>query len=72
MKWSPILHGVAAISGIIGFLALIMWWVMLALRDGFSTMFSPEHAYDDAVVLLLLSIAFGIGTLIHRQIEKEK
>lgn len=69
MKWSSILHGISAISGVVGFLALIVWWIVLALRDGFSTMFSPEHIYDDAVVLLLLSIAFGIGTLIHQREE---
>ena len=59
-------------SGVLGFLALIIWWIVLAARDGFSIMFSPEHAYDDAVVLLLLSIAFGIGTLIHQREEKNK
>ena len=59
-------------SGVVGFLSLIIWWVMLAARDGLSIMFSPEHAYDDAVVLLLLSIAFGIGTLIHQREEKIK
>jgi len=70
MKWSQILHGISAISGIAGFLALIMWWIVLAARDGFSTMFSPDHLYDDARVLLLLSIAFGIGTLIHQLQER--
>ena len=70
MKWSPILHGISAISAIVGFLALIMWWIVLA-REGASP-FSAEHLYDDARALLLLSIAFGIGTLIHRQGEKSK
>ena len=68
MKWSPILHGIAAISGILGFLALIVWWVML-FREGVSP-FSAEHLYDDAIVLLLLSIAFGIGALVHQQKEQ--
>jgi len=71
MKWSPILHAISAISGILGFLALIVWWIVLAARDGFSTMFSPEHIYDDAVVLLLFSIAFGIGTIIHQLQERK-
>ena len=69
MKWSPILHGIAAISGIVGFLALIIWWVVLA-REGASP-FSSEHLYDDAIAFLLLSIAFGIGALIHQQKERK-
>jgi len=67
MKWSMILHGIAAISGVVGFAVLIMWWVTLA-KAGVSP-FAPEHLYDDAIAFLLLSIAFGIGTLIHRQSE---
>lgn len=67
MKWSPLLHGIATASGIVGFLALIMWWIVLA-REGASP-FSSEHLYDDAIALLLLSIAFGIGALIHQQQE---
>jgi len=69
MKWSPILHGVSAIAGIVGILTLLGWWIVLAKTVGFSKMFSPEHMYDDAVVLLLVSIAFGIGTLIHLRQE---
>jgi len=70
MKWSPILHGISAISGVIGFLTLIVWRIVLA-REGASP-FSAEHLYDDARALLLLSIAFGIGTLIHQREEKNK
>jgi len=69
MKWSPILHGISAISGIIGFLILVVWWIVLA-REGASP-FSPEHLYDDARAFLLLSIAFGVGTLIHQRKEKK-
>ena len=68
MKWSPILHGVAAISGIVGFATLVIWWVVLA-RGGASP-FAPEHLYEDAIAFLLLSIAFGIGTLIHQRQER--
>ena len=67
MKWSPILHGIAALTGVVGAAIVIGWWIVLAKTVGFSTMFSPEHMYDDAVVLLLVSIAFGIGTLIHQR-----
>jgi len=71
MKWSPILHGIAAIAGVSGTLILIGWWIVLAKTTGFSTMFSPEHMYDDAIALLLVSIAFGIGTLIHQRQERK-
>ncbi|MCH6559621.1 hypothetical protein IH799_04615 [candidate division KSB1 bacterium] len=70
MKWSPILHGVAAISGVVGLLVLVMWWIAL-LREGASP-FSAEHLYNDATALLLLSIAFGIGTLIHQNQERKQ
>jgi len=69
MKWSPILHGIAATSGIVGFLALIAWWVALA-REG-TPFFSAEHLYDDAIAFLLLSIAFGVGALIHQNQEQK-
>lgn len=71
MKWSPILHGVAAIAGILGVLALFSFWFGLATG---STFFgnTPEHAYDDAIALLLVSVAFGIGTLIHQKQERKQ
>ena len=69
MKWSPILHGIAAISGILGVIALVVFWIASA-NEGIS-MFSSEHAYRDTVVLLLVSVAFGIGTLIHQQKEQK-
>lgn len=67
MKWSPLLHGVAAIAGIWGALALVGAWIA-----GTGTIFgqSQEHLYKDAMSLLLVSIAFGIGTLIHMQQER--
>jgi len=69
MKWSPILHGVAATAGIIGVLALIAAWIA-ALQGSFLG-FSEEHFFNDAKSLLLVSIAFGIGTLIHLKEEKK-
>ena len=67
MKWSPILHGISAIAGIIGALALIAAWIA-----GSGTLFGlpQEHFFEDAKALLLVSIAFGIGTLIHQNEEK--
>ena len=71
MKWSPILHGIAAIAGILGVLALLSFWFGLATGTTFLGN-TPEHAYDDAIALLLVSIAFGIGTLIHRSQERQQ
>ena len=67
MKWSSILHGISATAGVLGFLALIVAWVA-----GTETFFglSQEHFFEDAKSLLLVSIAFGIGTVIHIQQEK--
>lgn len=70
MKWSPILHGIAAVSGVLGFGALVIFW-FAAANDGVN-LFSQDHAYKDAVVLFLASIAFGIGALIHQRLEKTK
>jgi len=70
MKWSPILHGIAATAGILGILALFSFW--FGLVTGTTLLGNtPEHAYDDAIALLLVSIAFGIGTLIHQKQEQK-
>jgi len=70
MKYAPILHGISAIAGILGLVALVVFWITAA-NDGVN-LFSQDHAYKDAVALFLLSIAFGIGTLIHLKEEKKK
>jgi len=69
MKWSPILHGISAITGILGVVALVVFWIAAA-NDGVS-MFSQDHAYRDAVALLLVAIAFGIGALVHQNEERQ-
>lgn len=68
MKWSPILHGIAALSGIAGAVALIVAWVVRENGELFGL--SQEHFFTDAQLLFLASIAFGIGTLIHMKLEK--
>jgi len=69
-KWSPILHIIAMVTGIAGALALVVFWIAAA-SEGVN-MFSSEHAYKDAVGLLLVSIAFGIGALIHLKEERKR
>ena len=72
MKWSPILHGIAAVTGVMGALTLIIWWIALYRSTGTLFSFSPEHLYLDTLALLLVSIAFGIGALVHQNQEKNK
>ena len=69
MKWSPILHGIAAIAGILGIVTLLGFWIASA-NAGINP-FSREHLYDDTIAILLVSIAFGIGALIHQKQEKK-
>ena len=68
MKWSPILHGIAAVTGVVGLLSLLGFWIA-AWNAGVNP-FSPAHLYDDAIALLLVSIAFGVGALVHMRKEK--
>jgi len=69
MKWSGILHRISAVAGIIGILALVAAWIA-----GSGTFFgqTQAHFFEDAKILLLASIAFGIGTLIHLKEEGRK
>jgi len=69
IKWSPILHNIAFISGVLGVLALIAAWIA---SSGTFLGFSQAHFFEDAKALLLVSIAFGIGTLIHQNEERRK
>jgi len=71
MKWSPILHGIAALTGIAGILALFAWWIAI-IQGGTFLGVSQEHAYSNAIALFLASIAFGIGTLIHQRQEQQQ
>ena len=68
MKWSSLLHGIAATSAGVGFLALVAAWI--AGEGGTFIGLSQQHFFNDSIGLFLLSIATGIGTLIHFQIEK--
>lgn len=68
IKWSPILHGVSAVAGVLGLISLVAAWI--AGSTGAVAGFSQAHLFTDAQTLLLASIAFGIGVLIHQNIEK--
>ena len=70
MKWSPLLHTIAAIAGVLSLAALIVFWITSA-QEGVR-LFSSEHAWKDVVGLALVSIAFGIATIIHKGQEEEK
>ena len=69
MKWTPILHGIAATAGIVGTLALFAAWI--AAVNGSFLGLSEEHFFNDAKSLLLASVAFGVGTLIHQKQEEK-
>ena len=64
IKWSPILHGISYVSGIIGVLALLGAWI--ATFQGSFLGLSEEHLFNDTKSVLLVSIAFGIGALFHQ------
>jgi len=68
MKWSPILHGIAAVAGIAGTLALLAAWI--AGWRGTLFGLTEQHFFNDAMGLLLVSIVFGVGTLVHLKEEK--
>ena len=70
MKWSPVLHYLTVIAAGFGFLSLIGAWI--AGEEGRVFGFTQEHFFNDAQSLFLLSIALGLGVLIHRDIEKEE
>ena len=70
MKWSSILRGIAALTGIFGVITIFGAWI--AGTSGAFLSFSQEYIYNNATVLLLASIAFGIGTLIHTSEEQQQ
>lgn len=70
MKWSPVLHALTVLFVFLGLLALLGAW--LAEVTGSVLGLSQDHLFSDATVLTLLGIAFGIGTVLHRDLERQK
>lgn len=70
VKWSPLLHWIAFVSGILGVLSLISAWI--ATPTGAFMGFTVQHWFFDTISLLLISVAFGIGALIHMNLEKKR
>ena len=70
MKWSLVLHIITVIVISIGILSLIGAWI--AGEDGTFLGFSQAHFFNDATVLVLIAIGFGIGTLFHQREEQNK
>ena len=80
MEWSKTLHLISAISGVGGAIILVIYWISLSMvkwpnniigTDRGSFMgFTSKHLFRDAQLLLLVSVAFGIGALVHQNIEK--
>lgn len=68
MKKSSFIHGVAIVTGIWGFLALIGAW--LAGESGTIFGFTRLHCYYDAIVFELISISAGVCAIYRRQLEK--
>ncbi|MCH7568011.1 MAG: hypothetical protein IIA87_01185 [Nanoarchaeota archaeon] len=68
MKWSPILHILTMIIGLVALLSLIGAWI--AGENGRFLGFSQIHLFYDAISLFLFAILAALGTLIHQNEER--
>lgn len=69
MKKSTLIHGVSIVAGILGFLALVGFWV--AGEGGTALGLSEGQFYANALVLQAIAISGGVCALYRRQLEKE-
>lgn len=68
IKWSPILHWISFIAAMLGIAAFLMASIA-ALTGNLIIGLSEEHLFKDTTSFFLMSIAFGLGTIIHMQLE---
>ena len=68
MKWSPILHILTMIIGLVALLSLIGAWI--AGENGRFLGLSQIHLFYDAISLFLFAILAALGTLIHQNEER--
>ena len=68
MRWAPTLHWASLFAAILGTFALFGAW-LATWNETFLGM-TETHLFNDAQTLLLLSIALGVGTLIHHYEER--
>lgn len=68
MKFSKALHWGSVITGFLGAFTAIGAWI--AGGEGLFLGYSQGYLFTNAQVFILGSIAFGVGTLIHQNLEK--
>lgn len=69
MKWSPVLHVLTVLVGLLAVAALITGWV----TSGKGLMgFLREDLDDQALILILVAIWLALGTLIHLVSEEQQ
>lgn len=70
MKWSPVLHSASIVTAALGGLSLLGAWIASVSQSNTFIGRSETHLFNDATVLILLSISFALGVLIHRDQER--
>lgn len=70
MKKSAFMHDVSVVTAIWGFLALIGAW--LAGDNGTVFGWSAAHCYQNATVLMLISVSAGVCALYRFHLEHNK
>ena len=68
-KWSPILHWISFIAAMLGVTAFVGASIV-ALTNNPILGLSEKHLFNDTTSFFLMSIAFGLGTIIHMKLEK--
>ncbi|MEX0920118.1 MAG: hypothetical protein WDZ69_00875 [Candidatus Pacearchaeota archaeon] len=69
MRWSPFLHSITWVSAILGFLAFM---ASLIATTGDLMGLSDDQLFNITKSLLLISISFALGTIIHQNNEESE